>query len=364
MVSTNGIVRTLAGTGANGFSGDGGPAAASALYGPLGLAVDASGNVFIADTNNNRVRTVSYRGAIATVAGNGVYGFSGDGDLATSASLAHPSGVAVNAAGDLFIADTDNTRIRKVFASSPVSDGPSIASGGVAPAGRSTGSIIQPGEWVSIYGTNLASSTVTSNGYFPTTLGATSVTINGKQAYLSFVSPNQINLQAPDDNSTGPVQVVVTTAGGVANSTVKLAPLAPSFFVLDSNHVSGIILRSDGSGLYGGGTYDVIGPNGTSFSYQTVPAQEGDIVELFGTGFGPTSPAVPAGTAISSVAVGTNPVQIFINNVSVTPMFVGLCESGVYQINLTIPAGLGAGDATLVATVGGVQTSPVVISLQ
>lgn len=234
---------------------------------------------------------------------------------------------------------------------------PSIASGGIVPV-NSTVTTIQPGEWVSIYGTNLASSTVTWNGNFPTSLGGTSVTINGKPAYLWFVSPTQINLQAPDDTTTGPVSVVVTTASGTSTSTVTLAPFAPSFSLADSKHVTGIIPRPDG-------TYDILGPTGNSLGYPTVAAKAGDTVELFGYGFGPTNPPVPAGQPFSGGAPTTNPVTLFINNVSVTPAFAGLSSAGLYQINVTIPAGLGTGDVPLVATVGGVQTPPtVVISLQ
>lgn len=241
---------------------------------------------------------------------------------------------------------------------------PAIAAGGIVPAFSSAG-IIQPGEWVSLYGTNLASGTATWTGNFPTSLGGTSVTINGKAAYLSFVSPGQINLQVPNDTATGSVPVVVTTASGSATATVTLAPFGPSFFLLDNRHVAGLILRSDGSGAYGGGSYDIIGPTGTSLGYGTVAATAGDIVELFGTGFGPTNPAVPAGQAFSGAAPTTNPVTLRINNVSVTPSFAGLSGAGLYQLNLTVPAGLGTGDVPLQAIVGGVQTpSGVVISLQ
>jgi uncharacterized protein (TIGR03437 family) len=88
-------------------------------------------------------------------------------------------------------------------------------------------------------------------------------------------------------------------------------------------------------------------------------------VELFGVGFGPTNPAVPAGHAYSGAAPTTSPVQIQINNTNVTPSFSGISGAGLYQINLTIPSGLGTGDKSLVATVGGAQTqSFVLISLQ
>jgi uncharacterized protein (TIGR03437 family) len=132
----------------------------------------------------------------------------------------------------------------------------------------------------------------------------------------------------------------------------------------DAKHVLGIILRN-GSGAYGGGTYDIIGPTGTSLGLATVAAKAGDSVVLFGVGFGPTNPMVPAGQVYSGAAATTNPVKLLINNVSVTPSFAGLSEAGLYQINVTIPSGLGTGDVSLEGTVGGVQTpSGVVISLQ
>jgi len=113
-VTADGSISLAAGNGTNGFSGDGGPATSAQLNSPTGLAVDAAGNLFIADTNNNCIRKVTPAGTINTVAGNGTQGFSGDGGSATSAQLWNPSGVAVDTAGNLFIADTNNNRVRKV----------------------------------------------------------------------------------------------------------------------------------------------------------------------------------------------------------------------------------------------------------
>jgi uncharacterized protein (TIGR03437 family) len=241
---------------------------------------------------------------------------------------------------------------------------PSIIPGGVLPVASLAGTI-QAGEWVSIYGNNLASGTANWAGNFPTSLAGTSVTIDGKSAYLSYVSPTQIDVQAPSDTATGSVAVVVTTGFGTATSNVTLAQVAPSFFLLDEKHVAGIILRSDGSGAYGGGSYDIIGPTGSSLGYRTVAAKAGDSVALFGTGFGPTNPAVAAGQAFSGAAPTTSPVTLHINNVSVAVSFAGLSGAGLYQINLMVPAGLGIGDVSLQGMVGGVQTpSGVVISLQ
>ncbi len=425
---TNGVITTVAGTGADGFSGDGGSARSAELSAPTSIAIDSAGDLFIADRSNNRVRKVS-NGVITTVAGNGTAGFSGDDGLAVDAHLGTLDGIAVNSSGDLFIAeglnygclgDCDgNVRVRKVtkgvittIAGNGVSgfsgDGgpataaelnlcycatsvlavdsagnvyiadtnndrirvltpstnPVIPSGGVVPL-YSTVTTIQPGEWVSIYGSNLATSTKIWDGDFPTSLGGTSVTIHGKPAYLYLVSPGQINLQAPDDTATGAVPVVVTSPNGTATSTVTLAPFAPSWNLLDHTHVAGIILRDDGAGAYGGGTYDIIGPTGSSLGYPTVAAKAGDSVELFAVGLGATNRPVAAGQAFIGAASTANAVNIFIGGVNVTPTFAGLSSAGLYQINLTIPAGLSSGDVSLQASVGGAVTpAGVVISLK
>jgi uncharacterized protein (TIGR03437 family) len=109
----NGVISTVAGIGTFGFSGDNGPATSAELDYPAGVAVDSAGNFYIADTGNHRIRKVS-GGVITTVAGNGTLGFSGDNGLATSAQLDYPGGVAVDSAGNLYIADSYNFRIRKV----------------------------------------------------------------------------------------------------------------------------------------------------------------------------------------------------------------------------------------------------------
>jgi len=115
--ATTGVITTVAGKESSGFSGDGGPATAAELYLPAGVTFGAAGDLFIADQQNNRIRRVdATAGIITTVAGNGSAGFSGDGGLATAAQLNAPSGVAFDAAQNLFIADRFNSRIRRVDA--------------------------------------------------------------------------------------------------------------------------------------------------------------------------------------------------------------------------------------------------------
>jgi sugar lactone lactonase YvrE len=112
-VTASGAISTIAGNGTAGFGGDGGAATAAQLNGPQGIAVDASGNIYVADTQNARVRRIS-GGAISTIAGNGTAGFGGDNGAATAAELNVPIGLAVDTAGNLYIADFVNNRIRKV----------------------------------------------------------------------------------------------------------------------------------------------------------------------------------------------------------------------------------------------------------
>ena len=113
-VSPGGTISTYAGSGSRGFSGDGGPAAAAQLNNPVGMALDPAGNLYIADITNNRIRKVTSGGTISTYAGSGSFGFSGDGGPATAAQLNVPVGVALDPAGNLYIADQGNSRIRKV----------------------------------------------------------------------------------------------------------------------------------------------------------------------------------------------------------------------------------------------------------
>ncbi|MEW2121908.1 RICIN domain-containing protein [Streptomyces sp. NPDC005474] len=135
-VTADGTITTVAGTGTAGFSGDDGPATAAQLNGPLGVAVHSTGVLYVAEYHNHRVRKITTDGTISTVAGTGKAGFGGDGGPATSAQLHHPYGLAVDSAGDLYIADGQNHRVRKVTADGTIT---TVAGTGTASFGGDGG---------------------------------------------------------------------------------------------------------------------------------------------------------------------------------------------------------------------------------
>lgn len=202
---------------------------------------------------------------------------------------------------------------------------------------------LAPATWLAIFGSSLAQSTYTwqasdfVNGQLPTELQGVSVTIDGKPAYVEYISPTQINVLAPDDTTTGAVQVVVTSNSLSSNSvSAAEAPFSPSFFA--SN---GIVVAQHAD-------YSAIGASS--------PAAPGETIMLYGTGFGPTTPVSPTAQQVTTAAPLANAVSVSIGGVSVTPIFAGLVESGVYQFNVTVPPGLAAGNVPVVASIGGVQT--------
>jgi sugar lactone lactonase YvrE len=197
---SGGIITTIAGTGAPGFSGDGGAATSAKLDMPFAVCVDSSGNIYIADTNNNRIREIS-AGTINTVAGNGLQMFLGDGGAAKSAALDSPIGVAVDGAFNIYIGDTHNQRVRMVTASSNIintiagtgikgftTDGPALAAALASPSGV----------WVDSSGKVYVADT--DNNLIRTINGGNVATIagNGVQGYSGDAGPaTQAALNTP-----------------------------------------------------------------------------------------------------------------------------------------------------------------------
>lgn len=467
-IATNGIISTIAGTGSAAFSGDGGPALAATMQDPRGIAVDAAGNIYFADSTNNRVRKIAPNGIITTVAGGATRGFAGDGGPAVNAALFHPQGVAVDAAGNLDIADYNNSRIRKVdpagiittfagngtvvsfidnvaatasginlpfgvatdnlgnvlivdssnarirkvnaagvittvagggiegfnsftytgpalsayiggpyavasdatgnlYLATPAQHvvrkvtypaGPAISANGVV-SGASYLPGVVPNSWTTILGTSLANSTRTwdgaiVNGALPTSLDGVSVTIGGQPAFINYISPGQLNVIAPDIG-VGPQPVVVTTPSGVSTSYTTTSILyGPAFFLWPGNQV--VATRQD---------FSFAVRNGTFAGATTIAAKPGDVLILWGTGFGPTSPAAPPGRQVPSDRTYSTvlPPQITINSVAATVFGAALAPgfAGLYQVAIQVPASLPEGDWPLRALVGGQQSPATVV---
>ncbi len=221
---------------------------------------------------------------------------------------------------------------------------PIIAPRGVTPI-FSTTNTIAPGEWISIFGTNLASATATWAGDYPTSLGGVSVTINGKPGYLAYVSPTQINMEAPDDSvpfGFSTESIVVSNSYGKATGTANVFAFSPSMNLLPDGEIAGVILTPDGSGSYGGGTYDLLGRSGGN-SFPTRPVRAGETLVLSGTGFGDTIPKVPAGRVLPTPVATSVLAAVSIGGVPAKVTWSGVVAAGVYQFNIVVPNGPSGG---------------------
>ena len=212
---------------------------------------------------------------------------------------------------------------------------------------------IAPNTWVEIKGVNLApsgDSRIWQGSDFmgtqmPTELDQVSATVNGKNAYVYYISPTQINVLTPPDAMNGAVQVVVTNNGAATGAfTAQAQPLSPSFFVFNggpyaaATHVNGTFLGP--ASLYAG---------------VTTPAQPGETVVLYGNGFGPTSTPVVSGSTAQTGSLSPLPV-IKIGGIAATVQFAGLVAAGQYQFNVVVPSNLANGDQSITATYGGQTT--------
>jgi hypothetical protein len=240
-ISSSGVITTVAGNGSSGYSGDGGPAISAQLSNPFGIAVDSSGNLFIADTYNHCIREVSSStGVIATVAGTGSFGFSGDGGAATSAQLRNPFGVAVDAVGNLFIADTDNNRIRKV-------------SSGTITTVAGTGSFGFSGD------SGLATSAQLNwpNGIAVDSAGNFYIGDTSNNRIRKVTALGVINTIAGNSGSVYNGDNIAATSAGLSVPTGIAVDVAGNLFIADQYHSrirkvsSGIITTIAGTGSYG-----------------------------------------------------------------------------------------------------------------
>jgi uncharacterized protein (TIGR03437 family) len=359
-VNTSGIITTVVGTGKVGFSGDGGPAIAAEMYYPASIGLDASGNLYIPDINNYRIRVLLTNGNIQTVAGDGIEGYGGDDGPALDAEINAPRSVAAAANGNVYIGDFGNNRVRLLTTSQAIQAPPSIGKGGVVSAssfGEFTA--VAPGSWIEIYGTNLAASTQSwqvsdFNGVnAPTKLNGTTVTIGGQLAFINYISQGQVDAQVPSNVPAGLQQMTVTTAAGVSSSyAITVNAVEPGFDAPPSFSVNGVQYVV---ALFTDGAYVL--PTGAIAGINSRPAQPGDTIILYGVGFGPVTPNIPAGQIVEEANSLSSKFSISFGGTPATVSYAGLAPNyiGLYQFNVVVPTIPSGNTVPVTFSLGGVS---------
>jgi uncharacterized protein (TIGR03437 family) len=315
------------------------------------VALSSDGNTaLVGGPNENRgagaVWMYTRSGGVWTQHGSKLVGTGAAGPYESEGSS-----VALSSDGNTALvggpSENNETGAAWVFVNSRTAPVTRTITGVVNGASFTAGGAVSPGSWVAIFGTGLApagdsrtwsSATEIVGGKFPVSLDGTSVTVNSKPAAVEFIQPSQVNIQAPDDAAVGPVQVIVDTATGATDSfTVNYATFAPGFFAATAPYI--VAQHADNS-------------------YITIatPAKPGEVIVLWGTGFGPANPAVPAGRVFSGANPLANAVTVTIGGQTAAVDFAGVVGAGLVQINVHIPSSISNGDAAVVATVGAVST--------
>jgi uncharacterized protein (TIGR03437 family) len=213
---------------------------------------------------------------------------------------------------------------------------------------------ISPGSWVTIFGQNLANTGAGGRSWsgsdfqgnqLPTALAGTSVLINGRPTAISFASPSQLNVQAPDDSTEGQVSVEISTPFGIARGSASLTALAPAVFQRPGKAITyAAAVSTAGVSIAHPGDYA-----------GARPAQPGETIEIFGTGFGPTTPARPAGQLIQPAPLA-GVVTASLCGVPAEVSWAGAVLAGLDQINLTIPSSGVTGDCSVQFSIAGKLT--------
>ncbi|MDR3699782.1 MAG: hypothetical protein P4L56_09125 [Candidatus Sulfopaludibacter sp.] len=326
---SGGVIGTIAGSGTVGYSGDGGAGPSAQLNSPTGVAVDSAGNVYIADFGNNVIRKLSAGGAISTVAGNTRQGYSGDGGGGTQAQLNGPQGVGVDSAGNVYIADTLNNRVRKLsggniqtvagigIPGNSGDGGPAASAQLAAPTGLAVDSA------GSIYVSNGSSNVrkIFPNGPISTIAGTNALGYSGDGG--------------PALNATfnGALGLAVDSAGNVYvadsgnNAIRQLQPLATG---------TGISAVVNGAGN------------------QTGSIAPGEIVVLYGNGLGPSAVVTnqPNSNGVYSTAIGGTAVYV---GGTAAPILY----ASATQVSAIVPFGVTGSTAPVYVTYQGIATTPV-----
>lgn len=351
-VSLSGVITTVAGTGASGSAGDEGPASNALLNAPRGVAVDGNGDTFIADTGNHRIRMVTPDGIIHAIAGTGAAGFAGDGAAGLSAQINSPAGMVVDGSGDIYFADSGNNRVRRL---QPVAPPPTtVAQPPAAPAlplivqnaaSQATGAVA-PGELITISGSGLGPQSgvaglFDSAGLVANLVAGTEVHFDGVPAPVFYTQYSQVTVQAPYTIAgNGTTHIEVLYLGKTANAAdVAVAASAPGLFP--------VVLNQDGS---------------TNSAANPAPA--GSAIVVSATGEGLTSGVNTAGLpAAAPYANPLQPVALTIGGAIASIAYSGEAPNlvGVLQVNAVVPATLPPGQAPLLLTIGAAVSQAIAI---
>ncbi len=276
VVTPDGTISTFAGSAAYGL-GDGGSATAAELNAPASVAVDPTGNVYVADSGNNRVREIS-SGTISTLAGTGDCCYGGDGGPAASAQLNLPMGLLVDSSGRVYVADTGNNAVR-LIQPAPKGSGPTIAA--IANGASNQTGAIAPGEVIVIYGRGLgplqfAAPQIAASPGGPTgpvQFNGVQVLIGGTPAQIIYVSAGQLSAVVPAGVTGGSVQVAVQYLGQTGSAvTVPVAIAAPALFTLDSSG-AGQALAINGNGTLNGSDHPAVPGSTVTLFLTGAPSQ-------------------------------------------------------------------------------------------
>jgi len=363
-ISTDGTISTVAGSYVpplfgNGLvgiiipagAGDGGPATQANLLTPKGVAVDNNGNIYIADSGENRVRKVTPDVNITTLAGNGTCCYSGDGGIATVAQLNIPLGLAIDVSGNLYVTDSGNNAIREI---TPAPKGSVLLR--VANAASDQGGGIAPGEIVAVYGAGLGpsqglSSSPDPTGRIPIQLSGTQVLFNGIPGAILYTSAGQVSAIVPYEVSGASVQVTVSYQGQVtAPVTVPRVASSPAIFSLDST---------------GTGQARAFNADGTANS-TSKPAIQGTLLTFYATGEGLTSPpGVDGQQGAGNLPKPVLPVSVTIGGVPAAVQYAGGIEgqvAGLMMVQAQIPNGI-SGPAVPIQLQVGAVASPATVTI-
>lgn len=312
-VDPDGVIRTIAGTGERGYSGDGGPGVAARLSEPRGLAIDGDGHLYIADTGNHAIRKLTAEGRIYTIAGNGSPGWEGDGGPALQAGLDSPWGLALDGLGNLYVADSGNRRIRKLLPfNSPTLP---VVEATVVHAASLVEGPVAPGQLVYILAEDIGPQ------------GGLEVYFDGVGAPVVAAIEGRVTAQVPYEmDGRASVEVEVRRDGRpYARAAVQITDAAPGIFTVDGGPGQALALNQNGT-----------------LNTAAQPAPRGSIVTFFVTGEGLLDP--PGATGVPAAAPYGKPllpVRLTIGGYPASILYAGAApgQVGMLQINARVPAG-------------------------